>query len=156
MTGVDFGTVVREPESIGVDVEDAELLSELIERAKDYLQGFDWCRGIEETYFGVGVGGVVAVVLFRIRPERPDVDEWLWVVVGDVPSLYMVTDEASTPQQALRGYIELRDEWIAAVRAGASVDHLAPVNVPATPEWADDLDSRLRFIEKNILPREDY
>lgn len=151
MTNVDFRTVVGGGESIGEDAEDARLLRELVDRAKDYIRSFDWCRGIEETYFGVGIGGICAVALFRIRPDRPEVDEWLWVVVGDLPSLYIVTDDASTPEEALRRYIELGEEWIAAVRAGASVDELAPVNVPATPRWADELDNRLRFIEQEIL-----
>lgn len=151
MTSVDFTSVTPEAEPIGENAEDSALLRDLIARAKAYIGGFDWCAAIDETYFGDGVGGIFAVVLFRIRPGRPGVDDWLWVVVGDLPSLYLVTDEAPNPEQALRGYVELRDEWVQAVREGRSVEGLAPVNVPATRAWADALDRRRRFIEDKIL-----
>src|SRR4051794_14644784 len=141
-------TVTAEAEPFGEDAEESALLEELVAQAKSYIKGFAWCDGIEETYFGDGIGGVYAVVLFRIRPARPDVDEWLWVVVGDLPSLYLVTDEAATPEEALRRYIELRDEWIDAVQEGRPTEDLAPLNVAPTREWADELHGRLRLLEK--------
>jgi hypothetical protein len=47
------------------------------------------------------VGGVVSTFLFRIDAE-PNIDEWLWVVVGDLPSCYLVTDRASDGIKASR------------------------------------------------------
>ena len=104
---------------------------------------------VAETYFGDGVGGIYAVVLFRIVPASAEIDEWLWVVVGDLPPLYLVTDDAPTPADAMRAYIEPRDEWITAAREHKPLDEIAPVNVPATREWADSLDSRLRYSRTN-------
>lgn len=148
---VDLSRLTPESDRLDDDLDEDRRLRELLERARDYVAGHAWCGEILNCYLGDGVAPIFAVALMQIRPSQPDVDEWLWVVVGDVPSLYLVTDDAPTAEDALRIYIELRDEWIAAVRSGAPTDNLAPVNVPATPEWADQLESRLRFLEREFL-----
>jgi len=43
--------------------------------------------------------------------------------------------------------------WVDAAKNGEPVDDLIPVNVPPTPEWAEELDSRLNFISKKNLGR---
>lgn len=53
---------------------------------------------------------------------------------------------------ALRGYIEEMREWVAAVRAGESVDNVIPVNAPATLQNADALCSRLDHMERELIP----
>jgi hypothetical protein len=92
-------------------VKDTALLKEMLTEASRYLASFPWCGEIEKTYFGLGVGGIVAVFLFRVAPSQPNVDEWLWVVVGDVPPAYLVTDGAPNPACALKVYIGLMKEW---------------------------------------------
>ena len=152
MTAVDMKTVVPIAKIKGEDAEETALLKEQFARAQAYLTSFKWCNGIKESYFGDGVGKIVAVFLFRIdSPE--DVDEWLWVVTGDIPSVYMVTDDAATPALALEGYCELMEDWAAAVRGedGLTLDDVYPVEAPATKANADDLDGRIAFIRKNIL-----
>ena len=62
-------------------------------------------------YFGDGYGGIVAVFLFRIEAERAEIDEWLWVVFGDVPPAYLVTDIAKSPSQALEAYVAEVSKW---------------------------------------------
>jgi hypothetical protein len=148
---LDFSKTVPEDQVQGDDEEDTQLLRELIARAKRYIEGFAWCKDLRETYFGLGVGGIFAVVLTRIEPAREDVDEWLWVVVGDLPPLYLVTDDAPNPAAALDAYIGEAERWVAAVRAGEPVDDLMPTGAPPTSEWADQLDSRLRFLDREIL-----
>jgi hypothetical protein len=78
----------------------------MMARARDYLAAHRWCESIDAEYFGFGVGGVVAVCLFRVTLTGGD-REWLWVVEGDVPSAYLVTDRAPTPSTALEVYVEL-------------------------------------------------
>src|SRR4051812_48819734 len=104
---LDMRKVVPAAMLAGEDAEDTALLRGMLERASQYLRSFRWCADIEEAYFGLGVGGVVAVFLFRIRPAQTGVDPLLWVVVGDVPSAYLVTDRAPSPACALEGYVEL-------------------------------------------------
>jgi hypothetical protein len=131
----------------------------MIEGARAYLASFEWCRAIRECYIGdIAVGGVVTVLLFRIQPARPDVDEWLWVVVGDLPPAYLVVDDAPNPAAALDAYIGEMERWITAVRQGGPVDDLIPVEATGggerlepTRDRADELERRLRFLHAEIL-----
>ena len=143
----------------GEDAEETKLGRELIVEARSFLTGFEWCDSVRDCYVSdAGIGGVVAVVLFRIHPGLPDVDEWLWVVVGDVPPAYLVTDDAPDAVSALGAYVNEMDAWVSSVRRGASVDDLIPVTtreggtpVDPTTENADDLGSRLTFLRAELL-----
>ena len=81
----------------GDDEEDTALLCEMAENAETFLKSFSWCLAIRESFFGAGVGKIIAVFLFRISPARPDIDEWLWVIVGDLPPAYLVTECSKDP-----------------------------------------------------------
>ncbi len=145
--------VVPLDQMMGEDDEDTKLLRELAERASTYLLSYDWCFAVEELYFGDGVGGIVAVFLFRITPSRPNVDEWLWVVVGDLPSAYFVTDDLKTPYQVLEAYIWHRSRWVRFAKRGKEPpEEVMPVGVRATPGWARDLGGRLEILKQEVLP----
>src|SRR5262249_36635486 len=133
--GLDVARVVPADRMRGDSQEDTALLRGMRADAERFLGSFAWCGGVTEAYFGLGVGGIVAVLLFRIRPAGAGVDEWLWVVTGDLPPAYLVTDQAPNPACALKGYIDLMREWVEAARSGRPVVDLIPVNVPPTPEW---------------------
>jgi hypothetical protein len=132
----------------GDSEEDTVLLRNMASQAEAYIGSFDWCKGVKEVYFGCGVGGVMAVFYFRIVPRDADVDEYLWVVVGDIPPAYLVTDNSRTPSEALRSYIDEMRRWVAAVESDQSVDELIPVNATPTRENAVALKKRLDFLEK--------
>jgi hypothetical protein len=76
--------------------------------AKNYIQSFKWCEGIRESYFGGGVGGIVGLFLFNILPSEPEVDEWVWVVVGDLPPAYLLGRDSPTASEALEDHISHR------------------------------------------------
>ena len=137
--------------ALGDSEEDSALLLKMATEAKQFIQSFEWCSGVNHEYFGLGVGGVIAAFLYNITPAKPDVDSWLWVIVGDVPSAYIVTDDAHTPVLAVEAYIREMREWAAAAKAGNPVDDLIPVNVPETAEWGHELERRLGFIERKLL-----
>jgi len=121
--------------------------------AAHYLTSFDWCSAIRNAYFGDGFGGIVAVFLFQIIPAKSDVDEWMWVVVGDVPSAYFVTDDIKTPRAALDAFIWHRSQWIECVQSGRPVTgDIMPVNMPPTLENAEALNTRLEVIRTELLP----
>jgi len=149
---IDFSSVVPLSEMSGDSRADTELLKDMAVEAKAFIQAFDWCQGVKDSYFGCGVGGVVGVFFFRILPTSQEVDECLWVVVGDVPPAYLVTDESRTPSEALRTYISQMRQWVAAAESGRPVDELIPVNAAATIETAVTLKKRLAFLESEILP----
>ena len=82
------------------DPEDGELFVTMVVDATEFIVGQRWCGVLVDLYVGVAVPGVVAVFLARIEPSEQGVDEWLWLVVGDVPAAYLVTDETSTSVDA--------------------------------------------------------
>jgi hypothetical protein len=135
----------------GEDAEETELLRASFNEATDYVRSFQWCRGIKESYFGIGVGGVIAVFLFHIDPAG-EADEWLWVVTGDLPSCYLVTDRATEPLAAIETYCSVMSDWINAVRTKSSLTNVFPVAAPATIANAELLENRLTFLEKEIIP----
>ncbi len=137
---------------LGDGAEDTQLLREMAYKANHYISRFTWCRSIREAYFGDGYGKIVAIFLFRIEPSRPEVDEWLWVVVGDLPSAYLVIDACKTPSQALERYIDAISEWVELAKKGRSSEDVIPVNAPATPESARMLESRLAVLSEKIVP----
>lgn len=143
---VDMTTLHRRP----IDKEQNGLARE----ALAFIRGFSWCDAVLDLYEGIADPDILGVFLTRIRPARPDVDEWLWIIVGDLPPAYLVTDRAPNPACALDGYIGLMREWVNAAERGASVDDLIPVNVPPTREYAKMLGGRLRvlseFLQENF------
>ena len=112
---IDYSSVVPLSEMKGDSPHDTELLRSMADEAKIFVQGFDWCKSIQDSFFGFGVGGVVAVFFFHIVPASKEVGDCLWVVVGDVPPAYLVTDEASGPVEALRVYVPEMSKWVAAM-----------------------------------------
>ena len=126
---IDFSSVVPLSEMKGDSDADTDLFMQLAAEAKAFIQGFDWCKGIQESYFGWAVGGVLGV-----------------------PSAYLVTDESRKPSEALRAYIAEMRQWVAAAESGQPVDQVIPVNVRATRETALALKKRLDFLECEILP----
>jgi hypothetical protein len=116
------------------------------DEAQAYLLGTGYWRRIEALELGLGEEELFAVFLAVAEPARADVDPEVWVVVGDLPPLYLVTDDIATPAEALAAYIEHRRAWVEAVRGNHSVADLAPVDVEPTREWADALDARLRLL----------
>jgi hypothetical protein len=147
----DLSLVVPAEDMRGDDLQDTHLLNQSLEEATLFLGKFKWCTKVVRRFFGLGVGGVVAVFLFEIVPSSPDVDRLLWVVAGDIPPAYLMTDDAPTPQQALGAYVEEMSTWVAAVREGRSVEDLIPVNVEPTKKNAERLAKRLEFISEQFL-----
>jgi hypothetical protein len=148
---VEMTSVVPIAEMKGEDDEDAILLQAAFQEATSYVRQFRWCKHIRESYFGFGIGGVVAVFLFRIEPNG-QADEWLWAVSGDLPPAYIVTDKAQTPVAALEMYCGLMEDWVQAVRNGQSLTDVFPVKAPATAESASMLSTRINLLRDEVLP----
>jgi hypothetical protein len=128
---------------------DREEMIGMYNRAFNFLSNRIWYDSLHESYMGMFHPGIVAVFLFRIVPK--DFDEWIWVVVGDLPTAYIVGDDCPNPAAALDGYIGEMEEWIKAVEKGQSVEDLIPVNAPPTLNNAKALKSRMNFLDERIL-----
>jgi hypothetical protein len=121
------------------------------DEAVAFLEAKSWSGSIKRSYLGLAHPGIVAVFLFHIAPDQEDVDEWIWVIVGDLPPAYITCERAPNPAMALDQYMGAIEEWIAAVRDGQSVDNLIPINAPASVATADKLESRVTFLDEHIL-----
>lgn len=132
------------------DLTDKELLT-LARTAKQFLSKFRWCSRIKESFLAYDVGAVLGVFLFQIEPRLVGVDDTLWVIVGDLPSAFLVCDDAPDWVGALRCYVYEMQRWVDAVRSGAALDGIIPVNVSPTLEHAEMLASRLGFLQDHLI-----
>ena len=144
--------VVPIADMAGDSPEDTALLEAACTEGQEFLLTYPWCHGFGEVYFGAGVGGVVAIFLMSIYPVPTGMDEWVWVVVGDVPPAYLMLHQCCTPIDALRGYIALMQEWVDLARDGIQSCEVVPVNMPSTPENAIRLQDRLDLLTNTIVP----
>ena len=148
---IDFSKVIPIAELSGEDAAETAELAEMSSRASTFLRSFRWCRSITTSYAGIVIPGVVGVFLFNLTPAERGVDEWLWVIVGDLPPAYVTTDDAPNPAAALDAYIGEMEQWVEAARSGRSVENLIPVNVPPTPEYVQKLSKRLQMLDDLVL-----
>jgi hypothetical protein len=136
------------------DDEDTRLLKDMARMADRYLRTFPWCREVSDGYFGVGVGGIIAVFLFRVvmQAEGKSSDEWLWVFVGDVPAAYTLLCQSDTPYWALKKYVESLAEWVRGADCGETSPNRLPIECPRTPQAIAMLKDRLDTLTNSILP----
>lgn len=136
----------------GEDEEDTKLLAEMAVHARNYVTSFEWCLPITAMYLADGIGGIVAIFLVEFKGKIDGTDDRLWVVVGDLPPAYMVVELDDCAQEALERYCLLMDDWIAAVRDKGDFGNVYPVSAPRTEEYAEALQSRLKFLREEIIP----
>jgi hypothetical protein len=153
MLELDLKQVVPVEEMTGGDKKDIASLKEMLKEAENYLKSHQWCPEIEKIYFGFGVGDVVAVFLFKFKEKIRGTDEFLWVVVGDLPPAYFVVDRAPNPKEALEAYCEMVEDWVNAVRNKTSLKDVYPVAASPTEEHAQMLSSRIKLLREDIIPQ---
>jgi hypothetical protein len=133
------------------DSEERQGLLKLLDEAKEFVGRFKWCKEVRDAYFGIGVAGVVGVFLLQIDNAASRDDDWLWVIVGDIPPAYLVVDDNVSPRAALASYVRLMRQWVAAASRGKPVGKLIPVNVTPTAKNAETLRTRLDYLEREFL-----
>ncbi len=148
---IDTSLLTNESEIAGDSKEDTVLLQAMVREAHEYMSGHAWMPGVRSVHFGLGVGGLVAVFLFTFSEAIKGRDDQLWVIVGDIPSAYLVIDECRTPEEALACYCSLMMDWVSAVRRGTDLKDVFPVRAEPSVENADSLERRVRFIEEDLI-----
>ena len=139
------------PEVRGEDDEETLLLLKMADEAIGYISKFSWCPPIEGTYLAYGVGGVVGLFLMEFRHKIQGTDERLWVVVGDIPSAYLVVEVNDSPNEALERYCTMMDDWVRAVKTSHSLKEVYPVDAAPTLENAEILEERIEFLRKEVI-----
>jgi hypothetical protein len=146
-------SLVRIQDMKGDSEEDTSELRAMAESATKYIRSHEWCPNVLGVHFGTGVGGIVAVFLFVFDRVIDGTDDSLWVVVGDLPSAYLVVEPDETPNDALDKYCSLMEDWSTAVRTHGNLNEVFPVDAEGTRENADQLLRRIKFIREEILVR---
>ncbi len=137
-----------------LEKDDLEFFDEIVGRSRRYLESFSWCDRVVNVRIGIFHPKVLGVFLLEIESTRLDVDELIWVIMGDLPPAYISgqkPEDCPNAAFALDGYVLAMMDWVEAVEKDLSVEELIPVNVPPTKEWARILRGRLEFIEEEIL-----
>lgn len=136
---------------VGDHAEETLLFREAQREAVEYLSTQPWCRSIRETYFGAGMGGILAVFLFRIDPDART-HEWQWVIVGDLPFAHVDIENAAEPALAVERYCDLMDSWIRAVRQRTPLADAFPVQAKPNAANAEALERRVAFLRSEVVP----
>lgn len=142
----------RLPKIQGDSREDTELLRAMAQRAETYIRAFKWCPDIRAMYLAYGVGEIIALFLVEFSKRIAGTDKRLWIVVGDLPSAYMVVELDDSPKEALERYTRLMDRWISAVSMGTAIKDVFPVETDPSFENADALRLRIEFLRSEVIP----
>jgi hypothetical protein len=121
-----------------------------------YLRAHDWCTEITRIDLAWGVGRVIAVFRARFAQKIWGTDDELWIVVGDVPSAYLVVDDLDDAAEVLKTYCDLMEEWATSVQSGKGGAGCFPVQAEPTVEHARMLLSRIRTIRSSLVPAAEH
>ncbi len=136
---------------VGEDEEDTEQLPAQFHEAREYMRAFSWFEPVERAYFAFGVGGIFALFLFVFEKAIGGTDKELWIVAGDLPSAYFVTEGVETVDEAIDTYCALMEDWIVAVEQEDTETEVFPVKAPRTKANAAALKIRIAFLRDNFL-----
>jgi hypothetical protein len=133
-----------------------EFYDEVLEmdyEATEYLNGFKWCKKIKEKYLYYNLGSTLCVFLFDIenKQSKEKGDSLLWVIVGDLPSMYLDTFNVKTLKEALETYIDLANDWADKIITKQQMENCFPFEVKPTIKLAKALKSRVKFIKNNLM-----
>ena len=134
------------------EVEEGNDNPQLYEEAKSFLYSHKWCKKVEKGWYDedFSILDKLGVFLFKIQPINDDVDNHIWIIVGDLPSVYLDAS-VETGKEALETYCELMGEWVNKVLKGQSLEECYPVEADPTVENAELLKKRVAFIRTELL-----
>lgn len=134
------------------EIEELQSILGLYYEARNHLESFEWCVSTKKAWYDKehGIYEKIGVFLFEIEPINDTVDDFIWVIVGDLPSVYL-DKSITTGEEALETYCELMQEWADNVKSRKSLDECYPVPVDPTEENAELLSRRVAFIKRELL-----
>src|SRR4051812_4095173 len=98
------------PISIQSINESTEFYSEvlpLVASAQDYLSQHHWCDKINHGWLFTNIGYAVCIFLFDIENSEGNDDHLLWVLVGDMPSMYLSAYNTHSTENVIETYVRL-------------------------------------------------
>jgi hypothetical protein len=116
-----------------------------------YLLGFKWCREIKNSFLYTNLGSIFCIFLFEIENTQSTMDNFLWVIVGDIPSMYLDTYGPKSTTEVLEDYIRLAEDWINHIKGGKSIDECYPFCAEPTIELAELLEAKVSFMKSTLM-----
>lgn len=123
-----------------------------MDQANEFLDTFSWARDRKNIWLAYFVPTVIGIFLVELDPQGRDIDQFIWVIVGDIPPAYLSPVYAKSPKDALDGYMGEMDAWADAVEKGESTEDLIPVNGAPTMANVEMLRGRIEFLAREISP----
>src|ERR1700761_3304853 len=99
-------------DDISVNTEFYSELAEMHKEAENYLKNFKWCKEIKNCSLYTNIGKVFCIFLFEIDNAASIEDNFLWIIVGDIPPMYLDTFGVKTTGEVIETYVDLAEEWI--------------------------------------------
>jgi hypothetical protein len=131
-----------------------EFYSEVVDmyqEANNYLQSHEWCSVVLNCDLYTNLGDKLCIFLFKIDNSASSDDNLIWVIVGDIPPMYLDIYGPTSTKEVLNVYVVLANDWIKHVRAGKSVGDCYPFNAEPNYEYADMLERKVAFINNEII-----
>ena len=137
--------------------EETVRLAALARDARVFVQSHEWAPPIEDLLLAFGIGGVIGLYLVRFKhgvlSGEGNGDREIWVVVGDLPSIYFEVEGSETPAAALETYCRIAQAWADAVLARGDLSDEFPIPIAPTEAHSHMLSSRLQTIRETFVPR---
>ncbi len=130
----------------------AEVDDRLVERAIFYIETRKWCKKLLRVWLNTNWDDYFAVFYMNIIPDKPTTPEYIWIVIGDLPSAYIYSGYCKDAYEVMKGYVFEMQKWVDRVMNDIPLDEtIIPVNVPPEKYWAQKLHNRLEIIREDIL-----
>ncbi|HEY4194558.1 MAG TPA: hypothetical protein VGM63_03425 [Mucilaginibacter sp.] len=126
-------------------------ISLLHSEAESYLKSFKWCKEIKSSSLYTNLGKVFCIFLFEIENISSVGDNFLWLIVGDIPPMYLDIFGPKTTKEAVEDYIRLAADWIIKVNSRESVDRCYPFDASPTLESAELFAKKVLFMKRTLL-----
>lgn len=124
----------------------------LYKEAENYLRNFYWCKQIQDCYLYTNIGSAFGIFLFKIINTSSPEDDFLWVIAGDIPFMYLDVSITDTTVGIIERYVDLAEDWVAHIKSGLSMDDCYPFDAKPTIELAELLEARINFMKDSLIP----
>lgn len=126
-------------------------VNECYKEAVSYLESFAWCKKINNACLYLNLGEVLCIFLFDVDNTASTEDNLLWIVVGDLPPMYLDTFGPKSTLEVIEDYVRLAEDWIQQVKAGGSLSDCYPFNVVPSQELADLFQQKVLFMKNTLI-----
>lgn len=137
------------------EAEDIQLLAEMEERARGYLEYLELLPLCQDLLLAYALPGVIALYVARLHPYptgEPEQTQDFWLIVGDLPSIAFIGYEDHTRVTAIETYCDACQHWAETVLEGGDLSECYPISAAPTQANAENLLRRTAFIRDEILP----